>query len=63
MGPWNRGYNRVRPLFIYNGQIDKARILDQGYELAQRNYNAAREALLRCDRVYWEIPDFDRYSR
>lgn len=63
ISPWHNGYTRVRALFIYNGQIDKARILDMGYQVAQRDYNTARESLLRCERAYWQIPNFDLYSR
>jgi hypothetical protein len=52
---------RVRPLFIYNGEIDKARILDLGYQRAKSSYKAAYEALMSCQRIYWKIDDFYSY--
>jgi hypothetical protein len=61
--PWHLNYKRTRAYFIYMGEVDKARVLDVAYEVAQRDHDKAREALLRCERVYWQLPDFDRYSR
>jgi len=60
--PWNINYSRTRALFIYEGRIEAARMLDRYYDAMRDRYDVAMRSIMSCVRIYWEIANFNSIS-